>query len=112
MRDVLRILISPVVWLASFTAVYALHGFVCALDPGVSGIGVSGFGISWIRIVLVAAFLFAAALQIVLLALLYSPRFGSAPGFARSVSRTSGWVGLVATVWTLFPTLATSTCAG
>lgn len=107
MRDVLRILISPVVWLASFTAVYALHGFVCALDPGVSGIGVS-----WIRIVLVAAFLFAAALQIVLLALLYSARFGSAPGFARSVSRASGWVGLVATVWTLFPTLATSTCAG
>ncbi|WP_425479325.1 hypothetical protein [Hoeflea halophila] len=103
----LRILISPVVWLASFSAVYALHGFVCELDPGNSEIG-----ISWIRIVLVAAFLFAAALQIVLLTLMYSPRFGSAPGFARSVSRASGWVGLVATVWTLFPTLAISTCAG
>lgn len=107
MKDVLRILISPVVWLASFSAVYALHGFVCELDPGASGIG-----ISWIRIVLVAGFLFAAALQVVLLALLYSRGFGSAPGFARSVSRTSGWVGLVATLWTLFPTLATSTCAG
>ncbi|MEP3435317.1 MAG: hypothetical protein ABJN75_00815 [Hoeflea sp.] len=107
MRDVLRILLSPVVWLASFSTVYALHGLVCELDPGVSGIGVS-----WIRIVLVAAFLFAGAFQIVLLALLYSPRFGSAPGFARSVSRAGGWVGLVATVWTLFPTLATSACSG
>jgi len=112
MRDVLRILISPVVWLASFSAVYALHGFVCALDPDVSDFGVSGIGVSWIRIVLVAAFLVAAALQIVLLALLYSPRFGAAPGFARSVSLAGGWVGLVATVWTLFPTLATSTCSG
>lgn len=105
MKDLLRILLSPVVWLASFSAVYALHGLVCQLDRGMPYPGVS-----WSRIVLAAAFLFAVLLQIVLLARLYSPRFGAAPGFARNVSRISGWVGLVATLWTLFPSLVTSPC--
>jgi len=106
MKDLSRILLSPVVWLASFSAVYALHGLVCQLDPGAPGL----LGVSWSRITLVVAFVLAALVQVGLLALLYSPRFGAAPGFARSVSRMSGWVGLVATVWTLFPTLVTSPC--
>ena len=106
MKDLLRILVSPVVWLASFSAIYALHGLICQLDPGASG----PFGVSLGRITLVAAFVLAVLVQAGLLALLYSPRFGAAPGFARSVSRMSGWVGLVATLWTLFPTLAVSSC--
>lgn len=106
MKDLLRILVSPVVWLASFSAIYALHGLICQLDPGVSGL----LGVSLSRITLIAAFVLAVLVQAGLLALLYSPRFGAAPGFARSVSRMSGWVGLVATLWTLFPTLAVSSC--
>lgn len=106
MKDLLRILVSPVVWLASFSAVYALHGLVCQLDPGAPGL----LGVSWSRITLVVAFVLAVLVQTGLLALLYSPRFGAAPGFARSVSRMSGWVGLVATLWTLFPTLVISSC--
>ncbi len=98
MKDLLRILVSPVVWLATFSAVYGLHGALCALNPGAS------------RLVLILAFVLATLLQVGLLALLYSARFGAARRFPRIVSRTSGWVGLVATLWTLFPTLATSTC--
>ncbi|MCY0096994.1 hypothetical protein [Hoeflea ulvae] len=106
MKDLLRILVSPLVWLASFSAVYALHGLVCQLDPGPSGL----FGVSWGRITLGVAFVLAVLVQAGLLALLYSPRFGAAPGFARSVSRMSGWVGLAAALWTLFPTLVISSC--
>lgn len=105
MKDLLRILVSPVVWLACFSAVYGLHGVVCELDPGASVLGVSQT-----RIMLVIAFGLAVLVQVGLLAALYSREFGAAPGFARSVSLTSGWVGLVATLWTLIPTLATSPC--
>lgn len=106
MKDLLRILLSPVVWLASFTAVYALHGLVCQLDPGVPGLA----GVSGGRILLVTAFVLAALVQVGLLVLLHSPQFGAAPGFTRSVSRVSGWVGLAATLWTLFPTLVIPPC--
>lgn len=105
MKDLLRILVSPVVWLAAFSAVYGLHGVVCELDPSGSVLGVSSS-----RLLLATAFLLAVLVQIALLALLYSTRFGAAPGFIRTVSRISGWTGLVATIWTLFPTLATSIC--
>ena len=105
MKDLLRILVSPVVWLASFSAIYALHGLVCAVDPGMPGPG-----IAWPRIVLILAFGLAILVQIGLLALLASARFGAAPGFVRFVSLAGGWVGLVATVWTLIPTLATTPC--
>ena len=105
MKDLLRILVSPVVWLAAFSAVYGLHGLLCELDPAGSMPGMS-----WSRLVLATAFLLAVLAQAALLALLYSARFGAAPGFIRNVSRISGWTGLVATIWTLFPTLATSLC--
>ncbi|MCV0395768.1 MAG: hypothetical protein K5872_05875 [Rhizobiaceae bacterium] len=105
MTDLLRILVSPVAWLAAFSAVYGLHGVLCSmmLDATV-------FGMSRSRLVLALAFVVAVLLQAGLLAMLYSTRYGAAPGFARVVSRASGWTGLVATIWTLFPTLAVSTC--
>lgn len=105
MTDLLRILISPVAWLASFSAVYGLHGVLCEshFDQMVFGRPLSG-------LILVGAFTLTLFLQFGLLAALYSRQFGAVSGFARTVSRTSGWVGVVATIWTLFPTLAISTC--
>jgi hypothetical protein len=105
MTDLLRLLISPIVWLAAFSAVYGLHGLLCELS-----FDGTVLGRPWSRLMLVGAFALALFLQIGLLAALYSRKFGAESGFARSVSRTSGWVGLVATIWTLFPTLAISTC--
>ena len=104
MTDLLRILVSPVVWLASFSAIYGLQGLLCEI----SAEGMI-FGLAWQRVILLAAFLLAILLQVGLLALLYSPRFP--PNFTRTVSRTSGWVGLMATIWTLVPILAVSACS-
>lgn len=103
MTDLLRILVSPLAWLASFSAIYGLQGLLCEIGP--NGI----FGLSGDRVILVAAFLLAVLMQLGLLALLNSARFP--PNFTRTVSRTSGWVGLMATIWTLIPILAVSTCS-
>jgi hypothetical protein len=104
-REVLRILISPLVWLASFSAVYALHGFIC-------GTGLSGtiFGLPGARVLLIAAYGSAIALQVALLAVLYASRFASSSNFVRFSSRATGWVGLIATIWSLIPVALTTYC--
>lgn len=106
MSDLARILVAPLAWLAAFSAVYGLSGLLCA------GVGPSGTVLGWParRVVLAAAFLAVVLMQGALLRLLYSARYGAPPGFTRTVSRAGGWVGLVASLWTLFPTLTTSAC--
>ncbi|MFN7111643.1 MAG: hypothetical protein ACK4M2_08390 [Brevundimonas sp.] len=106
MKDVLRILVAPLVWLASFSAVYGLHGLIC-------GHGIEGavFGlISVPRLLMGVAYALAVLLQVGLVLALHSERFGSPSPFVRFVSRATGWVGLVAAVWTLLPTLVTTYC--
>jgi hypothetical protein len=106
MRDVLRILVAPLLWLASFSAVYGLHGLIC-------GHGIEGtlFGlVSLQRVLMATAWLLAIAAQAVLLRALHAPRFASPSPFVGFVSRGTGWVGLVAAVWTLFPAVATTYC--
>ncbi|MFO7804284.1 MAG: hypothetical protein R6V30_01270 [Paracoccaceae bacterium] len=99
MSDVLRILIAPLAWLAAFSAVYGVHGVIC------------GQGIETMpRALLVGAFMLTIGLQVAVLAALYAPRFASSSPFVRFVSRATGWVGLVAAVWTLFPTVVTTSC--
>jgi hypothetical protein len=106
MSDIVRILVAPLVWLASFSAVYGLHGIACAYGWG----GIEVAGLTLLRSALTAAWLGAVAVQTVILAGLYSERFGSPSRFVRHVSGITGWVGLVATVWTLFPAATTSSC--
>lgn len=106
MTDLVRIVIGLLVWLAAFSGIYGLHGVACSL--GWSQIEV--WSLSLMRVALVAAWSTAIGLQVVVLAGLYSPRFSSPSGFVRGVSRMTGWVGLVATLWSLFPVVATSTC--
>ena len=107
MSDIVRILVAPLIWLAAFSAIYGLHGIACAY--GWSGSEVAG-GVSLLRLVLVAAWLGAIAVQVLILVALHASRFGSESGWVRAVSRMTGWVGLVATIWSLFPVAATSSC--
>lgn len=105
MKDLLRILIAPLLWLASFSAVYGLLGLICG-----HGIGGTVLGLPLPRVLLIAAYAFAILLQGALLAALYHPRVASRSGFVRFVSRVTGWVGLVAAGYTLFPVAVTSSC--
>lgn len=102
MIDLLRILIGPLVWLAAFSGVYGLHGLIC------------GHGIDTVaglpRLLLVGAYLATIVMQGVVLAALYAPRFASASSFVRPVSQGTAWVGLVASIWSLFPTVVTTYC--
>lgn len=106
MMDVLRILIAPLVWLAAFSAVYGLHGLICGhgIEGTVLGI------VSLPRVLMVGAYLASIGVLAVLLWGLYAPRFASPSPFVRFVSHTTGWVGLVAAVWSLFPALVTTYC--
>ncbi len=106
MTDIVRILIAPLVWLASFSAVYGLHGLACAFGWNETAL----WGIPLLRLVLTAGWLGAIAVQGVILAGLYSQRFASPSGFVRGVSLMTGWTGLVATLWSIFPVVATSSC--
>lgn len=105
MTDILRILIAPLVWLAAFSAVYGLHGVICG--HAVTG---AAFGLPLPRVLLVSAYAIAVLLQMALLAALYHPRFASPSDLIRFVSHATGWVGLVATGWSLFPVVMTSYC--
>ena len=106
MKDILRIIIAPLVWLVTFTLVYGLHGLLCGHDLTIAMIG----EITVARVLLVAAYVFAILAQLALLRALYAPGFTSRYNFVRFVSRATGWVGLGATIWTLFPVATTSSC--
>ncbi|MDO9607922.1 MAG: hypothetical protein Q7J26_05320 [Brevundimonas sp.] len=106
MKDIIRILIAPLVWLASFSAVYALHGLICG--HGIDGT-VFGF-LSLPRMLMGAAYGAAVLVQLGLIWGLHSERFSSPTPFVRFVSRATGWVGLVAAIWSLLPTVTTTYC--
>ena len=106
MRDVIRILLPLLLWLASFSAIYGLHGIGCASRWPEIAVG----PISLFRWLLLAAWMAALLAQIGVLAALRSERFGSPAPFGRWTSLALGWVGLVATIWTLHPVAVISTC--
>ena len=104
MSDVIRIMIAPLVWLASFSAVYGLHGLMCGhglvaeMPPALP------------RTILAGAYGLALAAQVAILFALYRSPFAAGPGFVRRVSIATGWTGLVAAAWSLMPVLTTSVC--
>jgi len=105
MTNVLRILIAPLVWLAAFSAIYGLHGLLCGQN-----IAGAVFGLPLPRVLLVTAYFLAIVLQGALLVALYRSRFGAPSSLMRFVSHATGWAGLVITIWSLFPIVATSYC--
>lgn len=98
MTDLARILAGPLLWLAGFTAIYGLHGVLC------------GAGGPAPRLPLAAAWLLLILMQAAVLAALVSERLGATAPTVRKASLITGWTGLVAALWTLFPTVATTSC--
>jgi len=106
MRDLLRLLLPLLLWLASFSAIYGLHGLGCALRwPEVALPLMSLF--RWLLLIFWLAALLA---QLGLFIGLRSERFGSASGFVRRTSLALSGVAVLATLWTLHPLALLRAC--
>jgi hypothetical protein len=105
MSDAARIFAPLLLWLALFSAVYAVHGLGCGLGWPGETLG----PLPLHRTALVAAWAGAIVLQLILLLILAGPlRSGSR--FVQGVTMTLAVSGNVAVVWSLFPVLFASSC--
>ena len=107
MSELFRICAAPLVWLASFSMIYGLHGIGCAERWA----DVEVLSVSLFRVLLLAAWLGAILASTAVLMVLRSDRFGSRSAFMRSTSLATAWAGLVATLWTLHPVAVVSSCS-
>ncbi|MGJ0454024.1 MAG: hypothetical protein ACR65T_12480 [Methylocystis sp.] len=107
MKDVVRIVIAMLVWLALFSALYGLEGVGCA--AGWQHIPVNGATL--FQAAMTLAFFVALFILVAVLVALRSPRFRSASPFVAHISIILAVAALVAGAWTLFPALALSRCA-
>jgi len=105
MRDLLRILIAPLVWLAAFSAVYALQGFGCAIGLNEATLA----GLPLLR----AGLILAWALTIATLVGIYIWLERTSPtlDWTSRISRITACVAIVASIWALFPVTFTSICS-
>ncbi len=107
MTEVLRLALPLTLWLISFSALYGLHGVVCAADwplaPGPSGI-------AWGRLALLAGAAAAILVQLAALVALGWTRLGPAPGFMRRTTLTLAAAALIAAIWTSLPAAVLPVC--
>ncbi len=106
MKNLLRILFPLLVWLASFSAIYALHGLGCAL--GWSNVALPGM--SLFRWLLLVSWLIALLAQGAMLMALRSRRFRSHDTFIHRTSLATSCAGLISTLWTLLPVAVSGPC--
>ena len=106
MKELLRVLLPLLVWLASFSAIYGLHGLGCASGWTEVALPV----MSLFRWVLFLAWTATIFFQLLLLLALRTQRFGTTSSFIRRLSITNSWTALIATFWTLHPIAISSTC--
>jgi hypothetical protein len=107
MRDVLRLSLPLTLWLITFSAVYGLHGLICAGNWGaLPGLGSLTLG----RTVFLAAAAAAILTQGAMIFLLFGSRFGGASAFLRQTGLALAVIALVATVWTVIPITLLPTC--
>lgn len=104
MSSILRIALPLTLWLASFSAIYGLHGVLCSSRWAVAGVDLPG------RWLLIAAVGLALVLQVALIYLLRVSAWPAADPVIRHISLGLGVVALVSTVWTLMPVLTVSHC--
>ncbi|MCL3883354.1 hypothetical protein [Marivita sp. GX14005] len=105
MMDILRLSLPLALWLASFSAVYGLHGLICSGKW--ASLGLTELSA---RAALLIATALAVAVQAALVFALRSPPFASPSPSLRRVSLTLAIVALIATGWTLFPAALMTMC--
>ena len=96
-----RVLAGPVLWAVLFAAVYALHGAGCNLGWTDRPLGFTDLhhAAMW------AVWIAGLALHVALFVLMPVGQ-----GRARWIIVAGCWIGLVSSVFTLFPVIVTSTC--
>lgn len=107
MTEVLRMALPLTLWLISFSALYGLHGLVCAADwplaPGPAGI-------AWGRLALLTGAALAILAQLAVLVALGRTRLGPTPGFLRRATLTLATAALIAAIWTSLPAAVLPIC--
>ena len=107
MTEVLRMALPLTLWLVSFSALYGLHGMICATDwtlaPGPGGI-------AWGRLALLAGAALAVLEQLAVLVALRWTRLGPAPGFMHRATLTLAVAALIAAIWTSLPAAVLPIC--
>ena len=93
-------------WSAAFVLVYGLHGIGCANEWHLIELGPTSVQ----RAVQVGTWLACLPPLAALAFYLRRQRLAGASGLLAQLAETSAWVGLAATVLSLFPVAATSVC--
>jgi len=106
MSDLIRLMIGFLVWLGSFSAIYALQGFGCSAGWNEVHLG----GVTMHRMVLLSAFIMVLAVQWSIFLGLKSPRHAGSSRFTRRASVELSAAALIAALWTLFPVAVLSSC--
>jgi len=106
-KELVRILLPLLVWLASFSAIYGLHGLGCAFG----WTEVAFLGMTLFRGALLTGWLAAILVQLLLLLAVRKRPFASTSDFYGKLNLVTAWSGVTATGWTLFPVTVSSTCA-
>lgn len=101
MNWLLKSLLGPGVWAATFTAVYALHGTGCALGWS------EGATAPW---TLHHGAMFAAWMAGILAGIFVIRMLPAGGGLQHRLPRAGAWIGLASTVFSLLPVLFASTC--
>jgi hypothetical protein len=101
MRLLVLILAGPIIWSVTFSLVYALHGTGCALGWTEVDLHVASLH----HVLMWAAWATGLGACGILLA-----RLPAGTGRRCWLPRAGGWIGLGATLFTLFPVAVTSTC--
>lgn len=104
MSDLLRILIAPLVWLAAFSAVYALQGLGCAIGLNEATLASvpllrAGLILTWLLTIATLAGIFV-----------WLERTSPKLVWTSRISRITASVAVVASIWALFPVTFTSIC--
>lgn len=96
-----RALAGPVLWAVLFSAVYALHGAGCALGWHQRPAPVA----DWHHLAMWGVWILGLALHVLLIRIL-----PEGEGRRRRLIVYGAWIGLVSSVYTLFPVVVTSSC--
>ncbi|WP_410217366.1 hypothetical protein [Paracoccus sp. (in: a-proteobacteria)] len=97
----LRALAGPILWGALFSLVYALHGTGCNLGWTERPVLFSDLH----HMAMWAAWIAGLVLHVILVVTM-----PTGDGVTRRIITLGSWIGLVASAFTLFPVVVTSTC--